>query len=166
MFAEATTPSPPMLTALPENMIVPFLGQASFSCVASGYPQPEIQWFKDGLPINGATSSALVIGEVLLSDRGFYHCTATNSEGSATSPQAVLNLRGIYQFTVPVMVPVSASGPFPVGEIPSSEVLLNIFSIVGDLNDAIAGSDVGTDPMFVVYSMDTVGNVTTVSSTK
>ncbi len=161
---EATTPSPPVLTEQPQNIFVPLFSSASFSCVASGYPQPEIQWFKDGDPLLGETSRMLVFEEVSLLDRGFYHCTATNSEGFAGSLPVVLNIQGAYQFTVPVSLPlpIPTSGPFLAGEIPSHEVLTAISDLVDDLNNEATGFDVGAS--LVIYGIQTSGNATTVSS--
>ena len=166
LISEATTPSPPVLSEPPEPMVVPFLGRASFSCVASGYPQPEIQWFKDGSFLPGETSTMLVVGEVSPFDRGFYSCSATNSEGVATSSPAILNIWGMYQYIMPVSVPlpIPSSGPFSVGEIPSSDVLLAISSHVSAIHDEAAGHEVGTDPVFIIYGIETRGNATTLSS--
>lgn len=156
-----------MLTTPPENIMVPLFGLANFSCITSGSPQPDIQWYKDGRPLSGQTSPVLMIREVTLSDRGFYHCSATNTEGTVTSAQAVLNIQGIYQFTVPVRIPIATpGGPFEVGAIPSNEVVGNITDLVDDLNDAVSGSGVGTDPMFIVYSVVSMSNVTTISYSK
>ena len=163
---EATTPTPPMVTTSPQSMRVPFSSQASFSCLASGNPQPDIQWFKDGSPISGETGSMLVIARVTLSDRGFYHCTATNTEGSDTSAQAVLNIQGIYQFAVPATIPITATGPFIVGEIPRDEVIMAISSIVDTLNDGAQNQRVGMNPEFIILNMNRVGSVITVSSTE
>ena len=161
---EATTPTAPVLTTPPQNLVVSLFGQANFSCVASGYPQPEIQWFKDGHLLSGETSSVLVIGVASLSDRAFYHCSATNSEGATISPLAVLNVQGIYQFTVPVLLPllIPTSGPFVAGEVPSREVLVAISNLVDGLNNVAAGQDVGDE--LIVYSLKTLGSATTVSS--
>ena len=108
----------------------------------------------------------LVITEVSLSDRGFYRCSVTNSEGTVTSSPAVLNVQGIYQYLIPVTLPVTASGPFVVGETPSDEVIASISSLVDRLNAEVAGSSVGIDPVFILFNVDTSGNITTVSSTE
>lgn len=155
-----------MLTQAPQNKQVPLFGRANFSCVTNGYPQPIIQWFKDGQPLLGETSAMFIIEEAFLSDRGFYHCVASNSEGEVVSPRAILNIQGIYQYRIPIRIPVLTSGPSTVGQSPSRDVLLKISNIVGDLSDVVVGTNVGMDPVFVVYNMNTMGNATTVSSTK
>ena len=66
-------------------------------CIASGNPQPTIAWFKDGRRIPGESSPLLVIQEVEISDRGVYHCTATNTLGNDSSIPAVININGIYK---------------------------------------------------------------------
>lgn len=160
---EATTPTPPVLVTSPQDTVTSIFGQATFNCVASGYPQPNVQWFRDNTPLSGESSSVLIIRDVSLRDRGFYHCLASNTEGTVVSPQAVLNIEGIYQFVVPISLPlpIPTSGPFVAGEVPSSDVLEAISNLMGELNDEAAGQDVGT---LVIYNLETSGNAVTVSS--
>ena len=163
-LAEASSRSSPELMRLPENTVVPLQGQASFSCVASGNPHPEIQWFRNNVTLPGETGPMLVIMEVSLSDRGLYHCSATNAVGAETSSPAVLGIQGIYQYSVPVSISARVpGGPFIAGDMPSNEVIATISGIVDRLSVEAAGSNVG---MFVLYNVSTVGDITTVSSTK
>lgn len=43
------------------------------------------QWFKDDIPIDGATESSLALDSITLEDTGFYRLQATNAEGSHLS---------------------------------------------------------------------------------
>lgn len=158
--------TPPMVITQPEDMVVSLSSQVNFTCVVIGNPNPAIQWFKDGRPLSGETSSMLVIQQVSLADRGFYYCTASNSEGVTNSTQAVLNIRGVYQFVLPVTLSVAGVGPFEVGEIPSNEVITTISSIVDDVKNDAVNQRVGTNPEYIIFDLTRTGSVTTVSSTR
>ena len=131
---------------------------ASFSCITSGSPQPEIQWYKDGSPLTGERCSILFLERVSLLDRGFYYCTATSDDGVLTSRAAVLSINSIYQFFVPVVLPVPSSGPFQdvqlsVNEL-DSDALGVLIQFVEDLNargEGVSVEDVNSS--LVVYSI-------------
>ncbi|KAG9270615.1 hemicentin-2-like [Astyanax mexicanus] len=55
----------------------------TLSCLAKGFPEPTIQWFKDGqiLDISSAADHLLQIEKVSLSDQGRYTCVVSNSAG-------------------------------------------------------------------------------------
>ncbi|MBL9203217.1 MAG: immunoglobulin domain-containing protein [Opitutaceae bacterium] len=57
---------------------------------SDGWPTPTLQWRKNGAPISGATSSTFVIASANTNDAGAYSVVATNSVGTATSPDEVL----------------------------------------------------------------------------
>jgi hypothetical protein len=61
-----------------------------FEGKATGYPEPEYQWFRNKEPIAGANTGELVIQQASLEDEGFYYFTVFNSAGSAVSSQASL----------------------------------------------------------------------------
>ena len=69
----------------------------TFYCNATGNPLPAISWKKDGHSIGNnsrisysAESSELRIIDVYRTDRGKYHCVASNSIGNASSDAATL----------------------------------------------------------------------------
>ena len=69
----------------------------TFYCNATGNPLPAISWEKDGHSIGNnsrisysAESSELRIIDVYRTDRGKYHCVASNSIGNASSDAATL----------------------------------------------------------------------------
>ena len=66
-----------------------------------GYPEPTVKWRKDDhlLPMNGRyrlSGTNLQINNVQPEDNGRYQCIAQNMAGSRESPQAQLNVRGIF----------------------------------------------------------------------
>jgi hypothetical protein len=112
MFSTATSATTaPVFTTQPQRTFASLFGSATFNCTASGSPQPRIQWFKDGSPLDGETCPILEVNGVSLSDRGFYHCTATNPQGSIISGAATLDVYGVRQLKVPVLLTDQVSGP-------------------------------------------------------
>lgn len=169
MFLTAgRTPSQPELTEEPKSTFVSLLGSANFNCVASGNPQPRIQWYKDGASLAGQTGSSLFFDEVFISDRGFYHCTATNDEGTMTSMPAVLNLFGVYQYRFPVLLTIPGSGPLEGlqfdGGNPGPEVLAALASFVEELGIRVAGLQVANTSI-TLYDIQPSTDSLTFSST-
>lgn len=122
-------------------------------CIASGFPQPTIQWHKDGFPIAGETSTVLNFDEVTLSDRGFYHCTAMNTQGRDTATSVVLSVTNIRQYTVPVFTALS-------GYVnATTDVRTALPTFVTELNSRVAGSAVtgDFDAMTFLYSVEPTG---------
>ncbi|MEN9636978.1 MAG: hypothetical protein RL077_5382 [Verrucomicrobiota bacterium] len=70
------------------------------SVVANGAPPPALQWFKGGVPVAGATSDTLLLGNVQPGDAGSYTVSATNGGATVTSTAAVLTVaRGTFAGT-------------------------------------------------------------------
>ncbi len=86
----AAVDTAPVITASPSSQTVFAGASVSFSGAATGSPTPTVQWFKDGVPLPGATASTCTIATVAAADAGSYVLTATNSVGTATSAPAVL----------------------------------------------------------------------------
>ena len=80
--------------------------EISFTCSATGFPEPEIQWMKedDSLPLSasGQNTDTFTIGPVLFGDEGLYYCVATSNQLSAESERATL-----YSELIPLMVCIS-----------------------------------------------------------
>ncbi|CAH1395279.1 unnamed protein product [Nezara viridula] len=61
----------------------------TLECVISGFPQPEVKWFKDGKPLKTKTITytdnvaKLTISKCVEISGGVYSCKATNSSGTA-----------------------------------------------------------------------------------
>lgn len=53
------------------------------NCAASGTPNPDVQWFRDGkLKSSGKKTSFLTFSSVTRADDGLYACRANNSAGN------------------------------------------------------------------------------------
>ncbi len=67
-------------------------GSFTFTVAADGVPAPTYQWFKDGQPLEGKTSSSLALENVSDADAGSYTVVITNSAGTTESAPAVLQV--------------------------------------------------------------------------
>ena len=81
--------------------------RVTLTASADGSPAPTFQWRKNGNPIAGATAAILVLSAATLSDAAKYTVVATNSAGSAVSPEAEL----IVQAAPPPPAPNTAIAP-------------------------------------------------------
>ena len=66
----------------------------TLKCIVSGYPQPDITWFKDGHEVEGVKSQTYFIEELTLESRGLYKCFASNELGNVTSGNIYVKIRG------------------------------------------------------------------------
>jgi hypothetical protein len=60
--------------------------------VATGFPPLHYQWYKGGVPIAGATSSAFVLVNAQVTNAGAYSVVVSNSFGQTRSTAAMLSL--------------------------------------------------------------------------
>jgi len=100
--AEATLSvnDPPVITTQPSSLTVDPGDSLSFLVAATGTAPLEYQWQKDGVPVAGATASALSVAIAEQSDEGAYRCTVGNSAGSANSNSATLTVNDPPAITV------------------------------------------------------------------
>jgi hypothetical protein len=82
--------APPFITAQPQSQTVVTGANASFSVTATGAAPLAYQWRLNGQSISNATSSAYTRTNVQPSDAGPYSVIVSNSNGTATSSNAVL----------------------------------------------------------------------------
>ena len=96
-FTVVRTTFKPQITNQPQNTTSQLFSTVTLTCVAEGYPEPEIHWYKDGKLIeSSSTSTSLVIEELRPNNRGFYYCEAVNSAGTARSHTVLVNIKGLY----------------------------------------------------------------------
>jgi len=93
----AFTPTPAAITNQPQSQTVMESSRASFSVGARGNPAPTVQWFKNDLPIAGATNAVYSIAIAAASDDGArFKAVASNVISnvtySATSSAAILTV--------------------------------------------------------------------------
>ena len=87
----------PQITNQPQNTTSQLFSTVRLTCVAEGYPEPEIHWYKDGKLLESSSASTnLVIEELRPNNRGFYYCEAVNTAGTARSHTVLVNIKGLY----------------------------------------------------------------------
>ena len=109
---EGAKPQPPLIISQPGNQTVAAGQTATFAVTATGTGPLSYQWYVNGVPINGATSSTYTTPPTTSSQSGsVYTVTVSNSLGSATSNGAMLTV----QVIPPVagsLVPSNATPPY------------------------------------------------------
>ena len=100
--AGSVTSSNATLTVTPINLAAPTIytqpasltvdegSSATFTVVATGNPAPQYQWRKNGVNIPGATSVTYGISSATQTDAAIYTVYVWNSQGNATSNDALL----------------------------------------------------------------------------
>ncbi|XP_028300243.1 protein sidekick-1 isoform X3 [Gouania willdenowi] len=88
--AHLTVMEPPSLTAQPKGKILADLDRSvDIPCLATGAPQPRIEWYKDGLPLSRlanaryklSAANGLTVRRVQPGDGGIFQCFARNAAG-------------------------------------------------------------------------------------
>jgi hypothetical protein len=96
----------------PANVTVPVGQTATFSVTATGTGTMTYQWYKNGVPISGASSSIYTTPATVAGDSGsVFAVTVTNSAGSATSGPATLTVL-LPPPLVKSLVPSSTTPPY------------------------------------------------------
>lgn len=86
VYACPVAPGAPTITSPPVPRLVPLGGTATFTVTAAGNPTLRYQWFRNGFPIPGATSSSLTLTNAQWTDIGqYYSVMVSNDVGTATS---------------------------------------------------------------------------------
>ncbi len=83
---------PPVITTQPRNLTVAPGGAVQFSVNVAAVPDATYQWYVDGQPFTGATSSTLSFASARAADAGRYQVVVTNSLGSVTSNAVTLTV--------------------------------------------------------------------------
>ena len=94
-FFTAAAAGAPVITTQPIAQSVQAGANVTLSVAATGAGTLTYQWFKDGVAINGATTSTLSLPAVTSSNAGAYSVKITNSVSSVTSTGIALNVGAV-----------------------------------------------------------------------
>ncbi|KAI5717445.1 hypothetical protein M8J77_006020 [Diaphorina citri] len=96
----------PRITEHPASAVVPRHEPTTLNCKADGYPEPRIEWYKDGSLVSAEIGSHRILlpaGSLFFlslvhgkkdTDSGVYWCVARNELGFARSKNATLDVAG------------------------------------------------------------------------
>ncbi len=117
--ATLTVITPPAITTAPIGQTVTSGQTATFSVTASGTGPLTYQWYDNGAPVSGATSSSYTTPPTTGSNSGsIYTVTVTNAGGTVTSPPATLTVN-----TPPVITTPPANQTVNAGQTASFSVV-------------------------------------------
>ena len=100
-------PTPPSITAQPQDQMVPLGSNALFNVSVDGTPPFTYQWSFNGRAIRGATFSGLSLTNAQRANSGHYSVAVTNLAGDALSDAATLTVMAAPGIT---NQPVSTTG--------------------------------------------------------
>ncbi|MBI3879361.1 MAG: hypothetical protein HY301_04770 [Verrucomicrobia bacterium] len=87
--------TPATIVRGPQSQTVISGAAATFTANVTGRLPMNFQWFKNGVPIPGATDAALTFAAATTSDTGSYHVVAANEFGAQASSPATLTVASI-----------------------------------------------------------------------
>nr|XP_046227677.1 protein sidekick-1-like isoform X2 [Scatophagus argus] len=108
--AHLTVMEPPSLTAQPKRTIFADLDKnVDIPCLATGVPQPRIEWFKDAVPLSKlanprykvTAATGLTVRRVQPGDGGIFQCLARNAAGETQAHTQLLVSSVAPTFTFP-----------------------------------------------------------------
>ncbi len=105
----------------PTNRVVLANRTTTLVCGATGSPAVSYQWVKDGVDIDGATSSTYTIAQMSATDAGSYYCRVSNSQGTVNSRTAVVGYN--FDDSAPSVAEVSGSGTFDSVTVGFNEIV-------------------------------------------
>jgi len=163
----------PSIVTQPASVTANVGSTATLAVGVDGTGPFTFQWRRDGVNVTGATSAVLTFNSVALPNAGNFSVVVTNSAGSVTSSNAVLDISAASGLTIPtitsqpstLIVPFRGSGVLAVGatgsgplayqwskdgaELPGATLPVLDFRIVADV-------DVGTYTVTVSNSAGSV----------
>lgn len=86
----STTSAPPQFIQSPADLRVFPDQEATFRCVATGLPQPDYQWRRNGVEIPGATGRTFMVAPPHSLETNVYSVVAGNPLGAATNSAKLL----------------------------------------------------------------------------
>ena len=96
--------APPVIAQSPPSRAIISGGPLTLSVIAAGTGPLAYQWFKENLPLAGATGDVFTLARVTATDVGNYHVVVSNSAGSARSATAAVTLGSIEVSAAPVII--------------------------------------------------------------
>ncbi|KAK5865788.1 hypothetical protein PBY51_020030 [Eleginops maclovinus] len=108
--AQLNVMEPPSLTAQPKRKIIADLDRnVDIPCVATGVPQPRIEWYKDAVPLSKlanprykvTAANGLTVRRVQPGDGGIFQCFARNAAGETQAHAQLLVSSMAPTFTFP-----------------------------------------------------------------
>lgn len=89
-----STPPPPTISYEPSDQTLVADNSIYLSAGVSSVVPASCQWYKDGVPIAGATSSSYSKYHATIADSGKYKAVFTNSGGTASTHEALVTVEG------------------------------------------------------------------------
>ena len=122
LVGELEPPAIPVILQSPQSKVGHLGGAADFLVTATGTAPLSYQWFKESVPLAGATNAVLAFTDLQLSQAGAYAVVVANAFGAVTSSIANLTVNvagggGSISITVPPInqtVSVSSNATFTV----------------------------------------------------
>ncbi|XP_068607565.1 protein sidekick-1 [Brachionichthys hirsutus] len=108
--AHLTVMEPPSLTAQPKRKINADVDRnVDIPCLATGVPQPRIEWFKDAVPLSKlanprykvTSATGLTVRRAQPGDEGIFQCIARNSAGETQAYAQVIVSSAAPKFAFP-----------------------------------------------------------------
>jgi hypothetical protein len=150
----------PVFIANPQSASAAIGGNVSLSATVTGTPAPSYQWRKDGINLAGATSAALTLSNLQVSDAGTYVLVATNIAGSATSSAAVVGVTSTAKVVGSAVI-VATGIVHPNGNVYDQLLLTgNAATITADANKVTRISFIDLNDDIVQVEMSGAGAVT------
>lgn len=91
----SSLPQSPNILADPAGCTVDEGESVYLSVIPQGFPAPQVQWYRNGVAIPGATGAAYYINALDQSTSGVYEATVSNSEGQILSIPANIELSSL-----------------------------------------------------------------------
>lgn len=88
----------PFITVQPTSKVLKVGDMLQLNVVAGGTPPLMYQWYKDNMPLVGATASALMISNITQLDAGTYWVTISNQAGIVWSADAYVTVQASADF--------------------------------------------------------------------
>ncbi|HXI82944.1 MAG TPA: pectinesterase family protein [Verrucomicrobiae bacterium] len=144
----------PNILTNPVSVTVTAGVNATFTVAATGIPDPNYQWLKNGATITGATGPTFVIPSALAGDAGGYSVIVSNIAGSITSGSATLTVVGTGPSASFTAAPTSGTEPLAVTFTDTSSGSPNI-TLFWDLGDSTTTNLAGGTTLVHSYAAGT-----------